>query len=222
MSTRALLLDLDGALVDPAPGIIGSFRHALAKLGVAPPPAEELGWIIGPPLRRSFARLLGEHGPVEDAVRLYRERYADWGVFQARIYAGVVGCLSRLRAAPFNLFLCTSKPAVFARRVVDHFGLAEHLSAVYGPDLDGRFDDKGDLIAHLLASEGLAPAEACMIGDREHDVMGAARNGVRAIGVLWGYGSEAELRASGAWTLARQPSELPELAAAAFAGPDLA
>lgn len=209
---RVLLLDLDGTLVDPAAGIVGSCRHALAELGRPTADDADLRWIIGPPLRGSFARLLGGPQQVEAALRLYRERYAAWGLAQAEVYPGIPQALAELREAGFRLMLCTSKPAVFARQVVERFGLGAHLTGVYGAELDGQFDDKGELIGHILATEGLSPQEACMVGDREQDVRGAARNGLASIGVLWGYGSAAELGDAGAQLLARTPAELPACA----------
>jgi phosphoglycolate phosphatase len=214
---RALLLDLDGTLVDPAPGIIGSCRHALAELGRPAEADADLSWIIGPPLRGSFQRLLGGAEQVEAAVALYSERYASWGLGCAEVYPGVPEALRELRDEGFELLLCTSKAAVFARQVVERFGLADHLAAVYGAELDGRFDDKGELIAHILATDGRAAAQVCMVGDREQDMRGAARNKVEAIGVLWGYGSAAELGAAGAACLARTPGELSACARAVFA-----
>ena len=204
-----ILLDLDGTLVDPAPGIVGSFRHALDALGRPAEPADDLLWVIGPPIRETFAAVLGDQEGVENGVRLYRERYGAWGLFEAAVYDGVPTALSELRANGLNLLVCTSKAAVFARRVVDHFGLSDWLSGVYGPDLDGRFDDKGDLIAHILSVEGLASDQVLMVGDRKHDVLAAARHGIPSIGVLWGYGAEEELRAAGVGTLIAHPSELP-------------
>jgi phosphoglycolate phosphatase len=201
-----LLLDLDGTLVDPGPGIIGSYRHALTTLGVDAA-GDDLRWVIGPPLRETFAHLLGLER-VEEAVRLYRERYAAEGLYEAAVYPGIMEVLNKHLARGTRLLLCTAKPAVFARRVVDHFGLGPYLSAVYGPDLDGRFDDKGDLIDHLLGVEKLDPAEACMVGDRKHDVLAAARHGVPTVGVLWGYGGRDELEAAGAGLIVARPEEL--------------
>ncbi|MAC81177.1 MAG: HAD family hydrolase, partial [Rhodobacteraceae bacterium] len=153
--TDFVLVDLDGTLVDPAPGIIGSFRHALTTLGHPAPPAQDLGWIIGPPLRRSFERQIGAPDQVEDAVAHYREVYGVDGLFQATLYDGIVEALTGLKAAGYGMYLCTAKPIVFARRITAHFGLDTLFDGQYGADLDGRFDDKGDLIAHILAHEGL-------------------------------------------------------------------
>ena len=205
-STR--LLDLDGTLVAPAPGIIGSCRYALEQLGVPPPDPADLRWIIGPPLRASFAALLGEGGDPEAALRHYRERYAASGLYEATPYPAILEVLEERKRSGDRLILCTAKPWVFAERVVSHFGFAPLLSAVYGPELDGRFDDKADLIERLLQVEALDADAVSMVGDREHDVRAAARNGVPTIGVLWGYGSEAELTNAGAALLIREPREL--------------
>jgi len=203
-----LLLDLDGTLVDPAPGIIGSCRFALTELGVPVPDDADLSWIIGPPLRASFAKLLGERGDPEAALRLYRQSYTSGGLYDAMPYETMLEVLQQRVASGSRLILCTAKPRIFAERVVEHFGFAPLLSAVYGPELDGRFDDKGDLIEHLLEVELLSPDQVCMVGDREHDVLAAARHGIPTVGVLWGYGSEAELTGAGAAVVIREPREL--------------
>lgn len=207
-----LLLDLDGTLVDPAPGILGSARHALAALGVNPPKDEDLRWVIGPPIRESFRQLLGEGGDVERGVRLYRERYSEWGLYQAAVYPGIPEALARHRARGTRLLLCTSKARVFAERVVEHFGFASLLSGVYGAELDGRFEDKAELVAQLLHEERLRPDAVCMVGDRKHDVIGAAKHGIPTVGVLWGYGDREELEAAGAALLVERAEELLSVA----------
>ena len=205
---KTLLLDLDGTLVDPGPGIIGSFRQALDLAGAPVPEDEDLRWIIGPPLRGTLQTLLAGRSDVEAAVQHYRDRYLAWGLYQGAPYAGILEALQQRRAAGVRLILCTAKAEVIARKVVEHFGFAPLLSAVYGPDLDGRLDDKGDLIAHLLEVEGLDPGEVCMVGDREHDVHAAMRNGVPTVGVLWGYGGREELERAGAEAIIAHPAEL--------------
>ena len=205
---KTLLLDLDGTLVDPAAGIIGCYRHALSELGVAIPEDQDLGWVIGPPMRQTFAGLLSGRADPEIAVQLYRQRYAEWGLYQAEVYQGVEWALDEHERRGTRLILCTAKPRVFALRVVEYFGLSSHLAAVYGPELDGRFDDKGDLIEHLLKIERLDPADACMVGDRKHDVVAAARHAIPTIGVLWGYGGREELTDAGAALIIESPDEL--------------
>ena len=212
-SRTLLLVDLDGTLTDPAEGIVGSFRHALEAMGRAAPPAADLGWIIGPPLRRSFADMLGGGENVEAALGIYRARYGDAGLFEATVYDGVPEALEALRSAGARLLLCTSKPAVYAARILARFGLARFFDAAYGAELDGRLDDKGDLIAHILADQRLAPELCAMWGDRKHDVVGAARHAIPTLGALWGYGGEAELAAAGAAILCARPADVP----AAFA-----
>jgi len=211
-----ILIDLDGTLVDPGPGIVGSCRHALAELGRAPPADADLRWIVGPPLRQTLATLLGPGGDVEQAVGLYRERYAASGLFEAAVYGGVPEALGALKDAGHRLAVCTAKPTVFARRVVEHFGLVAWFEDIHGAELDGRFDDKGDLIAHILEREAQPGPRACMVGDRRHDVVAAARHGIPTVGVLWGYGDAAELSEAGAHGLCDRPPNLPDLVARAL------
>jgi len=205
-----LFVDLDGTLTDPAKGIVGCFRHALAAMGRKAPPAAELTWIIGPPLRQSFAEMLGGTGDPEEALRLYRACYSTEGLFEAVVYEGVPGALAELRAAGgARLFLCTAKPEVYAERILRHFDLRRHFEGVYGAELDGRYEDKGDLIAHIVASQGLEAGDCCMWGDRGYDVIAASRHAIPTIGALWGYGGAGELREAGAAALCASPSEVP-------------
>jgi phosphoglycolate phosphatase len=205
----ALLVDLDGTLTDPAEGIVGCFRLALETLGQIAPPAAELRWIIGPPLRGCFAELLNGEIDPEEALKIYRGRYSVDGLFEAIVYDGVEQALAELRGAGTRLFLCTAKPLVYAERILSHFGLEHHFEAAYGDELDGRFQDKADLIAHILEREGLEADDCCMWGDRKHDVLAASRHGIPTIGALWGYGGADELRAAGAAALCEAPSQVP-------------
>lgn len=205
-----ILVDLDGTLVDPKPGIVGSFQYALGRLGAPVPPAEELHWVIGPPLRVSFPKVLGSPERAEEAVALYRENYLGGAMFDAVVYPGIIEALDTVRSSGCRLFVATSKPHCFARPIVQHFGLDRHFAGVYGPELDGTNDSKADLIAHITATERLRPATTIMIGDREFDVKAAAHNGMRAVGVTWGYGSTEELTAAGAAVLCRSPDRLAD------------
>jgi phosphoglycolate phosphatase len=202
---RTLLVDLDGTLSDNFEGISRSILHALAALGAPTPPKSALRACVGPPLRASFARLLATADPerIELALAHYRARYAQTGWRENVAYAGVAPVVASLKADGATLVLCTSKPQPYAERIVDHFGWAQHFASIHGADLEGTLDDKSKLVGHLLAREGLAPGDCTMIGDREHDVRAAHANGVRAIGVLWGYGSRDELEGAGRARLAR-------------------
>ena len=204
-----LLVDLDGTLTDAAPGIIGCFRFALAAMGRPAPQDADLSWIIGPPLRQSFAEMLGGAHGAEEALAVYRSCYGSTGLFEAFVYAGAPEALALLKDSGARLFLCTSKPAIYARRILDRFGLAGSFDAAYGSEIDGRFEDKGDLIAHILAVERLDPGDCVMWGDRKHDVAGARRHAIPTIGALWGFGGEEELRRAGAAVLCAAPAEVP-------------
>jgi phosphoglycolate phosphatase len=203
-----ILFDLDGTLVDPRPGLIGSIQYALGKIGHPVPPAETLVWMIGPPFRVSFPKLLGSEERVEEAIAHYRESYFNGGMYDAVVYDGMPEALAALRAAGHRLIVATAKPHYYARPIVEHFGLSTHFHAVHGPDLDGTNDHKVDLIAHILRHEGVDPAAALMIGDTAFDVTAAARNGMRTVGVTWGYGNVEEL--AGAAALCESPSGLAE------------
>jgi phosphoglycolate phosphatase len=209
-SGMALLFDLDGTLTDSRPGILASMRYALAALGLTPPPDEALSQFIGPPTQDAFRDLLGpsQIALQADAIRLYRERFTAEGMFDNSVYPGIREGLATLRVAGVRLWVATSKPRVYAERIIDHFGLGDFFVRVYGSELSGEFGNKGDLIAHLLKTENLASRDAWMIGDRMHDIVGAHRNEVRAAGVLWGYGSREELTHAGAETLFSSMQEL--------------
>lgn len=207
---KAVLFDLDGTLTDPREGITRSIAYALERMGHAPPPLDELTFAIGPPLRASLARLIGTDSreAVERAIGHYRERFADVGLFENAPYDGIAETLARLRAAGLPLFVATSKPRVYAERIVRHFSLDAHFEAVHGCELDGTREDKRDLLAHLLPHHGLDPGATAMIGDRGADMVAARHHGTRAVGVLWGYGSRDELQAAGATHFAATPGDL--------------
>lgn len=193
-----VLFDLDGTLTDPGAGITRCLQHALAVLGRPVPAAESLRSFVGPPLARTMAELLGtrDEALLAEAVRLYRERFVETGLFENAVYYDVPDGLETLTRRGHRLWLATSKPHPYARRILDHFGLARWFSGVYGSELSGENAEKGDLIRHLLAAERLPAGEACMVGDREHDVRGGRANGLATVAVLWGYGTEEELAAA--------------------------
>lgn len=191
-----VFFDLDGTLTDPELGITNSIAHALGELGAPIPARTELRRYIGPPLQSGFAALLGtsDESVIARAIALYRDRFADVGLYGNSLYAQALDTLQYLAAAEHRLFVATSKPAVYANRIVEHFGIDRYLTRLYGAELSGERSDKAELIAHLLAAERIVPDHAVMVGDRCHDLIGARANGVVSIGVLWGFGDREELR----------------------------
>ncbi len=204
-----ILFDLDGTLTESGPGIISSVRYALEKMGGPVLDDDALGRFIGPPLLDSFRDFCGfDPAEVTVAIAAYREYYATDGQYENAVYDGIPELLASLRAAGRTLAVATSKAEVFAESILDHFALTEHFATIVGSELDGRRTAKADIITEALARLGRPTAGTVMIGDRSHDVRGAATVGVGSIGVLWGYGDDAELTAAGADALAASPAEL--------------
>jgi phosphoglycolate phosphatase len=201
-----LIFDLDGTLVDSKPGIVACFRHTFAALNRPCPSDDTLTASIGLPFRNAFAQLLDtmDAETIEQAVQIYRQRYAAVGWYEASVYEGVPATLAALGGPAF---IATSKAQVFAERVAMHFGLKKYFHGIYGPDLSGLPTGKVALVEQLLRTE-LIGGHAVMIGDRAEDMRAAARNGITGVGVLWGYGSERELRDAGAAAVCGAPSAL--------------
>ena len=205
----AILLDLDGTLTDPGVGIERCLRHALSALGREPPHID-LARAVGPPLREVLGPWLAgaPEETLDEAIRLYRQRYATCGWFENTVYPGVLDLLEGIRARGWRATVVTSKLEPIAVRVVEHFALAPYLTGVYG-SRPGELGAKPDLIARVLECEAIDPAEAVVVGDRLHDVRGARACGVDAIGVTYGYGSREELEREGAtWICDSPPSIL--------------
>jgi phosphoglycolate phosphatase len=208
--SETVLLDLDGTLADSRPGIVASFRFMLAELGHDPLAIGDLSWGVGPPIGVSIGTMLKHYGDDRVALGLatYRARYSDVGLYDAAIFPGIPEMLAALKGRGLTLCLATSKRRDFAERVVDHLGFRPFLSAVWGALPGGGLDDKKDMLAELLRIEGYDPAVTVMVGDRLHDIHAAKANGLRSIGVLWGYGGQAELQAAGADSLVAEPAEV--------------
>ncbi len=209
MRSLTVLFDLDGTLTDSRAGITGSIRHALDRLGLECPDDEALAAYIGPPLRWTFRTLLGDRDPalIETAMRHYRARYDDVGLFESRVYDGVPAMLEGAARLADGLFVATAKRRHTAARIVEHFDLARHFRAVYGAEPGGRFDHKPELLAHLLETGVIRAQTAVMVGDRDLDVKAARANGIRSIGARWGFGDLGEL--ADADLLCDHPGQLP-------------
>jgi len=206
--TATLFFDLDGTLTDPKDGIVRCIGHALAALGETVPADDDLLWCIGPPLQTSFAQMLGGQERVEQAVQLYRERFSTIGMFENAVYDGVPALLGTLKDHGYRLYLATSKPHVYADKILDHFELSGFFERTFGAELDGTRADKTDLLAYAIAQTGALPDTAWMVGDRKHDMIGARANQVKGIGVLYGYGSRDELEQAQAFAVVERPSDL--------------
>lgn len=189
MRPARVYFDLDGTLVNPAPGITRSIRYALGRLGYPVPKAKDLESWIGPPLKSSFAAHVGED-LADEAVTRYRERYAETGITECSVYPGIVDALSALLAGGFELAVATSKPHVYAAEVLDLVGLSKYFAEVWGPELDGTLSDKKELVAVAQSRSG-NPSSA-LFGDRHFDIDAARANGITAIGVTWGFGAAEE------------------------------
>jgi phosphoglycolate phosphatase len=202
----SVFFDLDGTLTDPKTGIVESIRHALDRLGLECPGDDELTWCIGPPLLDCFKEIVGnELAP--RAVEYYRERYAEIGWKENYLYPGITDVLQVLEESERPLYVATSKPFIFADRIIKHFALDKYFSRIFGSELDGTRSNKGELLRFALSETG-STNQAVMVGDRKHDILGARSNQIRSIGVTYGYGSQQELQSAGADVVVHTPQLL--------------
>ena len=162
----AIFFDLDGTLTDPKLGITRSIQYALNKLNRTTPAENELTWCIGPPLLASLKKLLGNDDLADIALSLYRERFADIGIFENDVYPGIEDTLSLLAKSGHRLFVATSKPGVYAQRIIDHFKMTAYFDRVFGSEMDGTRSDKTELLKYALQTTSVEPFHAIMIGDR--------------------------------------------------------
>lgn len=161
---------------------------------------------VGPPLEETLARLIDDRSKIPAAVALYRERYGTQGYLENAVYPGIEAALDTLHSAGAALFVATSKPTVFATRILEHFGLSRYFRRVYGSELDGARSNKIDLLRHVCAAENISGG--MMVGDRAQDIVAALAVGLTPVGALWGYGSREELEEAGARLLCLRPAAL--------------
>ncbi|MDE7298252.1 MAG: HAD family hydrolase [Lachnospiraceae bacterium] len=209
---KYLLFDLDGTLTDPKEGITKCFQYALEAFGIAPPAADELTWVIGPPLMESFMQGCGfSEERAKEATAKYRERYEPVGWQENQAYPGIADELARLREAGFVLALATSKPEHMAERILEHFGLADYFEVIGGASRDLSRTRKEEVLRYTLDRLGVEDMdEVLMIGDRKYDVEGAGQLGIPCLGVTWGYGSREELEKAGATAIAGSVREMAD------------
>ncbi len=206
-----ILFDLDGTLTDPEEGITRSFQYALHHFGIEEKDPARLREIIGPPLLESFTKQYG-FSQIDAllAVDVYREYFTQTGIYENRLYPGVEEMLRTLQQAGKRLMVATSKPTVFANRILEHFNIRQYFTFVAGSELNGNRSAKAEVIQWALAHSGTNPKRAVMVGDRKHDIMGAVETNVDTIAVLYGYGSREELEEAGAAYFAETPQQVAE------------
>lgn len=196
-----LFWDLDGTLTDPKNSIIGSYQKVLAEYGRSAPPEHDLLWVIGPPLRDCLKKLLSleDAADIEAAVKRYRYWYVDQGMMYSDTpYPGIVAVLEALKERGMRMFVATAKAHSYARLILRHWKLEHFFEDVHGSELDGTRSNKAELLKWMLETYNLQPSrKISMIGDREHDAIAAKKNHLFSLGIGYGYGDQAELRAAG-------------------------
>lgn len=204
---RTILFDLDGTLTDSAEGVINCAQLALSKLNLPIPQRADMQFIVGPPLRDSFLRLGVAEKDVETAVEIYRSRYVPTGMFENTPYPGISAMLGALKDAGHELYVATAKPEGMATEILEKFCLAGYFNRIFGASMDGTRDTKDAVIAYVLEELGQRE-NFIMIGDTHYDVLGAAAHGIKTIGVSWGYGTVADMKAAGALAIVDSPAQL--------------
>jgi phosphoglycolate phosphatase len=209
----SILFDLDGTIIDSAPGITATLAYTFETMGrPVPPPAELLAY-VGPPILDSFRDRGGMSlGEAAEALAIYRPRYLESGAFDSTVFPGVPEVLSGISEARVPLSLATSKPETPATLMLSHFGLLHEFDIITGASDDEVRSSKEDVVAEALvrlAAFGADLTRPVLVGDREHDVQGAAANGIPTIFVDWGYGSASEQ--VGSVAVAHDPDELRRL-----------
>lgn len=205
-----ILMDLDGTLTDPVEGITKSVQYALTHFGIHVDDLRDLYKFIGPPLKESFIRYYHlTDAEADEALVKYRERFKDTGIFENKVYDGVEALLKKLTDSGKVVLLASSKPTVFVERILIHFGLRKYFSFVGGSNLDGTRVHKEEVIAYVLSGAKVENiSQAVMVGDREFDIIGAKKNGLDSVGVLYGYGDFRELSSAGATCIVKDVNEL--------------
>ncbi len=190
---KNILFDLDGTLTDPFIGICSAVAYGLKSQNIEPPELEMLKPFIGPPLDESYQKYYGMDEETSwKAVEKFREYFNRQGKFENKVYKGIEECLQKLQDNDFHLYVCTSKPIVFAKEILEYFQLDSYFLGIYGSELDGTRKKKADVIAFCLNQERLETNECIMVGDRMHDIIGAHTHHIPCIGVLYGYGNQKE------------------------------
>ena len=212
MNFESILFDLDGTIINSEVGVTSCVVYALRKFGIEETDRALLRKFLGPPLSDSFMRFYGfDAEKAEKAVEYYRERYVPIGVHENEVYEGIIDLLEALRAGGKRIYIATSKPEHFAKGILSELGLDKYFDGIFGSTLDESRNSKDKVLAYAINEIGLEKEGSVMVGDRFHDVDGAAVNGLPCIGVLYGFGDRDELQSAGAMALAETPMELKKL-----------
>lgn len=210
-----LLFDLDGTLTDPAQGITNSFIYALKYFGIEIPSYEKLCTYIGPPLPLTFKKEYGfDDEKATLGIKKYREYFADKGLFENKVYPGIPELLQQLKDMGKHLLIATSKPEVYSIKIAEHFDFAKYFDFICGCNMDETRSTKAEVIEYALRLANISEndkSKVLMIGDREHDIIGAKQNELKSCGVLFGYGSKEELKNAGADYIIQKPEELLQI-----------
>ncbi|HHT7796574.1 TPA: HAD family hydrolase [Streptococcus suis] len=209
---QTILFDLDGTLTDSGQGILNSVAYALEKMGIEEPDTANLNRFIGPPLYESFSRFY-QLSPedTQSAVDAFRVYFKEKGMFENQLYPRIIPLLEELRTAGKTLVIATSKPEIFAKQILEHFGIAHYFDVIAGASLDSSRISKADVIGYAINQLEAFPKHAVMIGDREHDIEGARRHQLPAIGVLYGYGNKQEFEKAGATMIVETVQDLKKV-----------
>ena len=205
--------DLDGTLTDSADGIVNSVIYSLKTFGIEETDRVALRAFVGPPLKDSFMERYGfSPEEAEEALLRFRERFTSIGIFENSLYRGIPEVLSVIRGRGDRVILATSKPEVFAKRILDHFDLTPYFDYICGANLDeSNRVEKDAVLQYALEVSGAVPEDSYMIGDRKYDVEAGRKLGFSTVGVLYGYGSREELEKAGADVICETVEELREV-----------
>jgi len=194
MRYKNILFDLDGTLTDPYLGITNSIKYSLKKFNISENDENILKSFIGPPLEKSFMKFYQfDSNKSKLAVEYYREYYSEKGIYENKLYPDIDILLDKISKNNKNVILATSKPTIFATEVLKHFDIEKYFNDIVGSNLDGTLVEKDEIIKYIIEKNNLNEKETIMLGDRKYDIIGAHKNNIHSIAVMYGYGSKDEL-----------------------------
>lgn len=207
-----ILFDLDGTVTNPQEGITNSVAYALEYFGIRTEDNSTLNKYIGPPLRQSFMEYAGlSEEQSHIGMIKYREYFGPKGIYENKVYEGIPELFEKLKAEDKKIILATSKPWIYAEMILEKFELKKYFDFVSGSELNGVRTNKADVIKYAIDKYNIPINNAVMIGDREHDIIGAKKNGLKTIGVLYGFGNKVELKSAGADYIAESVENIFDL-----------